>query len=141
QQYGGIPRYQLRDVVEHIVASLVAGHENNLRGAHFGDRSIEHDNSLRRTNSCHVGIQGGRLLCRAHPEHPFWRNVLACALQHVFQSYRECRSLLSKWLELVEEWIDNQRLKEEQAQRQRKRSKPKVEPPATRTASNHCIEN
>ena len=46
-----------------------------------------------------------------------------------------------EWLELVKKWVDEQRLDEENKQKDRHCHQPKIKPPASRAPPNHAAKN
>src|SRR6266568_831208 len=114
EQEHGAESEQLGDMLQDVMAHLMAGDVNDLRSAHFGDGGIKYDHALRGPETSHVGVQRRRLLGRAHPEHALRGDVFSRVLHHPFKAGSEGGILLLQRLEFEKQRSNDERLDEEQ---------------------------
>ena len=120
------------DVMQGVVAELVAEDGGELVRRGVGDGGIPEDEALGGAEAGDVGVEAGDLAAGVHVEHPVGRKADAAAGDDLLQLLNEGGVRLLERLELVEERIDEDRREEDSKEDRRHRRNPEPEPPAGR---------
>ncbi len=136
QQHGG-EHQPLRDVVERIVAQLMAEDAGDLIGSGLRDGRVPDHQPLRRPEAGDIGVQPVTFWLA------FMKNIRSGGMltpprATTFSSCSTSAGLrLLQRLELVEERIDQNRREKDPEQDCRHRRNPEPEPPALRRLADH----
>src|ERR1700722_6252309 len=121
---------RVRNVVEDVVAHLVAEDVGDLVGGGFGDGVVPYDDAFGGSDAGDVGVEAGDLLAGLHQKHAVWRDVDAATLNDPFQTIDQIGVGLRQRLEFVEERIDEYRDHEDTENNGDDGRNPEPEPPS-----------
>ena len=126
------------DVVQNVMAHLVAEDKKNLRRGHSRDGGIPNDHALGRAEAGDVGVHLVELGAGVHQEHAALGNILPGALNHSFELGGELRIGVRERRKTEEKRLEHQRLDKDEKDQDGQRAQPGVEPPAARAAPHQC---
>src|ERR1035437_485523 len=133
-------RQFLGDVAEHLVPHLVSEDKQRLRCGHVLHRGVPYHDPFGSSEASDVSVQLSGLLAGLHLEHALRRDVHSAAVDDPLDLRDQVGMMAGQRLELIEQWINPNRLDEDYKDDDRDDRQPEVEPPAARAAPQHGIE-
>lgn len=122
----------LPDVLEHVVAHLVAEDKGDLVRCGLDDGGVPDDDAFGGADAGDVGVEAGDFVAGSHKEHTVRWDGDAAALDNLLEALDEGGVGFGEGLEAMKEWVDEDGCDEDAEDDQEHGGNAEPEPPVSR---------